>query len=367
MPSARTTRVIVAATVAAVVIATAVAISRSGPPGDRETASPPRPALVVTTAFAESMALPNVITASGTVAAWQEASVSSRSSGLPVVAILADVGDHVQKGQLLARFDDSTLQAEVARAEAALAQSQARLEEARSNRDRALELGQSSLLSRQDVLKATTSATAAEAEVSQSRALLRTARLALAHARVLAPDAGVISSRSIALGAVAQPGTELFRLIRQGRLEWRVELTAQQLVLVKPGVTAAVRTLQGGTVKGTVRSVAPSLDVSTRTGIAYVDLEPSPAVRASMYLQGDLQLGEQTAVTVPSASVIIRDGRSYVAALEGNRVKLLAVTTGIRSGDRVEITRGVVAGAMVAVRGAGFLNDGDVVRVVTAG
>jgi len=328
-------------------------------------ATQPRPALVVTTGIAESVSWPMIIEASGIVAPWQEASVSSRSSTLPIVAIHVDVGDNVKQGQLLAQFDDSTVRAELARAEAALAQAQARGAEARLNRDRALKLEESGLLSKQDTLQATTNASATEAGVAEAQAMLQSARLALEHTRVLAPDAGVITSRSVTLGAVAQPGTELFKMIRRGRLEWRAELTASQLVQVRSGIKALVQTMDGGTVAGRVRSVAPSLDSASRTGLAYVDLDRSASIRASMYLKGELRLADRPAIVVPSASIVVRDGRTFIAALDGNRVRLMAVVTGRRVGERTEVTSGVAVGQVVVVRGAGFLNDRDIVRVAT--
>jgi RND family efflux transporter MFP subunit len=322
---------------------------------------------VITTATAQSETVPAVIQASGVIAAWQEASVGARSSGLPIVAVNVDVGDTVKQGQVLARLDDSTTAAAVARAEAALAQARAREDEARINRDRALQLSEKKLLSQQDVLQATTNAAATTAEVAQASALLRSARLDLEHTRVLAPDDGIVVARGATLGAVAQPGTELFRLIRQGRLEWRAELTGEQLLQVRPGTVAIVRSTDGTEVRGQVRAVAPALDDTRRIGLAYVDLEPSDAIRAAMYLQGELQLAQHTAVTVPSASVIVRDGRSYVAIVTNDRVRLAPVIAGRRASDRTQIDSGLEAGAVVAVRGAGFLNDGDLVRIAPAG
>jgi RND family efflux transporter MFP subunit len=364
MPLSRT--VYVVAIVAVVAIATALFLStRDTAPAAAPASAAPRAALVVTTAVAERATLPDVIEASGVVEAWQEASVGSRSTGLPIVAILADVGDTVKNGQVLARLDDSTVVADVARAEAALVQARAREAEARTNRDRALQLAEKSLLSKQDVLQATTNAAAAEAEVAQAAALLRTARLGLEHTRIVAPDDGVVTARSAVLGAVAQPGTELFRMIRQGRLEWRAEVTGGQIMRVQPGMAAVVRTVDGASVTGKVRTVAPALDGAKRTGLVYVDLEPSPALRASMYLEGELRLANRESVTVPAASIIVRDGRSYVAAVEDDRVRLLPIVAGRHLTDRTVIEGGLEPGTTVAVRGAGFLNDGDVVRVAT--
>jgi hypothetical protein len=131
---------------------------------------------------------------------------------------------------------------------------------------------------------------------------------------------------------------------------------------------AIVRSSDGTEVRGKVRAVAPALDDAKRVGIAYVDLEPSSAIRSAMYLQGELQLAERQAVTVPAASVVVRDGRSYVAVVgEGDRVRLVPVVAGRRTADRTQIEGGLEAGTTVVVRGAGFLNDGDVVRIAPAG
>lgn len=84
------------------------------------TPTAPRPALTVTAASASNRDWPAEIEASGAIAAWQEATVAARVAGLPLVEVRADVGDVVRRGQLLARYDDATVRADLARAEAAL-------------------------------------------------------------------------------------------------------------------------------------------------------------------------------------------------------------------------------------------------------
>lgn len=331
-----------------------------------DAAATPRPALTVTAAPAVARSWPAVIDASGAIAAWQEATVAARVAGLPLVEVRADVGDRVRRGQLLARYDDSTVRAELARAEAVLTAAQASAQAAEANRDRALGLQATGAISAQDLLQSRTTAMAAVAQVAQARAALESARLTLAHTRVLAPDDGVVTSRSATLGAVAGSGTELFRLIRQNRLEWRAELGPTQLARVTPGMTATLRLPDGSSATGKVRRVAPALDGGTRLGIAYVELAPGSHARAAMYASGRLEAGARSVVTVPAESVVIRDGRSYVATLEGNRVRLRPVETGAGRDGLVEITRGLEAGASVVARGAGFLHEADVVRVVPA-
>ncbi len=303
------------------------------------------------------------VEASGVITAWQEAIVSARAVGVPLIDVRADVGDIVSKGQVLARFDDRSARAELAQAEASVVQANANARLAEVNRDRALALKGSGALSEQDVLQLVTQAESAAAQQEVAQAALATARVRLENTQVRAPDAGVITSRSATLGQVAGTGMELFRLTRQGRLEWRAELTAQQLNLVRPGMAASVTLPNGGVARGNVRLVAPALDPTSRLGFAYVDLEPGSAARGAMYADGKIELAESPALIVPGESVVVRDGRSYVFRVNGDTVERVAVTVGRRQGDWIEITQGVQPGEQVAVRGAGFLNDGDTVRI----
>jgi RND family efflux transporter MFP subunit len=185
----------------------------------------------------------------------------------------------------------------------------------------------------------------------------------------VAPDAGVISARNATVGAVAGVGTEMFRMIRQGRLEWRAEVTAAELPRVKPGQKVVVKGGSGAGVQGRVRMVAPTVDAQSRVALVYVDLPPTLSadapLKAGMFASGEFALGESAALTVPQQAIAVRDGFAYVFRLNADsRVSQLKVTTGRRLGDRVEVTAGLPADALVVTSGAGFLNDGDLVRQV---
>jgi RND family efflux transporter MFP subunit len=325
-----------------------------------------RPAMTVTAGRAEIVTWPSSIETSGNVTAWQEAVIGSRLAGLPLAEVRVNVGDHVHRGELLARFDDASPRADVAQAEALVNQARANARETAANRDRALKLKGSGALSDQSILQAETQADASEAQVASALAALASAKLRLEYTRVTAPDDGIISSRTATLGAVTVAGGELFKLIRQGRLEWRAELTPTQLAAVQPGLTAKLTLPDGSLLTGKVRELAPSLDASSRLGLAYVDLAPDARVRAGLYAHGIIETSASPALTVPAESIVIHDGRSYLAQLDGERVELVPVNTGRREGGRTEVLDHLAAGQPVAVRGAGFLSDGDLVRVVPA-
>lgn len=325
----------------------------------------PRPALTVTLVQPVRAPLVQQLVANGNVAAWQEASVGAEVAGLRLAQVLVNVGDVVRAGQVLARFATDVVQADVAQARAALQQAQANAAEAQANAARAQALAGSGAMSAQQIQQLATADQAAQAGVAAAQAALTVQRLRLAHTEVRAPDAGVISARQATVGAVAGVGSELFRMVRQGRLEWRAEVTAADLARIRVGTPAEVLAAGGARVQGRVRMLAPTLDAATRTALVYVDLPRHPDLRAGMYARGQLALGERQALTVPLSAVVVRDGFESVFAFgQDGRVAQRRVRTGQRSGERVEIAEGLDEGARVVERGGTFLNDGDLVRVV---
>lgn len=331
------------------------------------TASAPRPALTVSTTTVGDAQLPRRLLANGNITAWQEASVGALANGLMLREVLAQVGDNVQKDQVLARFAAESVMAELAAARAALAEAEATARDASANAARARPLQGSDALSPQQLAQFETAEQTALARVAAARAQVALQQVRLAHAEVRAPDAGIVSARMATVGTVTAPGTELFRLVRQGRLEWRAEVTAAELPQLKPGSMASVTAASGVTLKGRVRVLAPTVDPNTRNALVYVDLPPHPEVRAGMYGTGHFELGNSLGLTVPQQAVVMRDGFAYVFRVGNDqRVRQLRINAGRRSGTQVEVLSGLAAHDTVVVQGAGFLNDGDLVRVAPA-
>jgi RND family efflux transporter MFP subunit len=325
---------------------------------DAKTATPatPAPAMTVTSASARSVQWSDTFDASGAIAPWQEAIIGTQIGGYRLLDVRANVGDQVKKGQLLAVLDPDLLRAEEAQLEASW-------EQAEADRDRVLKLRSSRAVSEQEVLEHVTRARTAIAA-------LQVKRLELRYTRILAPDDGAISSRTATVGAVMPVGQELFRLIRANRLEWRGELTAAQLSRIREGLRIKLTLPDGNEASATVRQTAPSLDPQSRLGIVYADIDAGSHARAGMYANGRVVLNNTPALVVPAESVVIRDGRNYVVTLAGSgatpKVALQLVTIGRREGGEVEVARGLRTDERIVVRGAGLLNDGDVVRLAPA-
>jgi RND family efflux transporter MFP subunit len=360
----------VAAVVIGLGLVAAALLLRSGRSGASAESSSPKPTLTVTTTQPQRESLPQTLEANGNIAAWQEASVGTESGGLRVTEVRASVGDRVQKGQVLATFASDTVGAEAAQARASLAEALAFAANAAADAERARTLQASGALSASQINQYLTAGKTAQAKVEAAQALLQARQVRLGQTDVRAPDSGIISSRTATVGAVVGNGMELFRLIRQGRLEWRAEVTSAELGRITTGTTAVITAASGAQLAGRVRTVGPTVDPQTRTALVYVDLMPLPgpasgSARAGMFAHGEFNLGATPALTVPQSALVVRDGFSYVYRVNADgRVNQLKVQTGRFQDGRGEVTSGLAADARIVASGAGFLNDGDLVRVV---
>ncbi len=332
-----------------------------------------RPALSVTLTQVKAGVLPVKLAANGSVMAWQEAIIGSEINGLRVLDLKVSVGDSVQRGQVLATFASESVQADVALARATLMETCANATEAETNADRARAVQGSGALSAQQVGQYLTAELTAKARVASAQAQLDGQLLRLKNTQLLAPDAGIISSRTASVGAVVGVGLEMFRMIRQGRLEWRGELTSAELGRIMVGTSVVVTAPGGFQQKGRVRMVAPTVDAQTRNGLVYVDLLGSPAgakavpgaFKPGMFARGEFELGSTSALTVAQTAIVVRDGFSFVFRVTPDkRVVQLKVQTGRMLADQVEVLAGIGPSDWVVATGAGFLTDGDLVRVV---
>lgn len=323
----------------------------------------PRAALTVNTVKPTTEAWSTSTQVSGSLAPWQEASISSEIGGLRIVQVMADVGSAVKRGQVLVQLSQDTVLADLRRQEALVAQSKAARNEALANAERARSIKESGALSAQQTNQYLVAEETARASLAAATAQLEAERIRLQQTKIVAPDDGIISKREAVLGSVVSTGSEMFRMVRQGRIEWRAEVSAQQLPNVQVGQRAQVTLPNGEIIEGKVRMIAPTLNENTRNALVYVDL-PKGAARSGMFASGQILTGERTALAVPQSSVILRDGTSYVYEVTpDSHVKLRRVSTGRHKGDKVEIINGLTAKANVVLSGGAFLNDGDLVKV----
>ncbi len=353
---------------AAIAVATLLAVGAAmlllRPPTRALAASAPASAMTVEVVQPDTRDWPRTLQGSGPVTAWQEIIVSPETGGYRIAELLVDVGATVRRGQVLARLADDGLRVDLRKQEAVVAQSRSSLEQASANVRRAKVVGATGSLSAQQIEEYRITEDSARATLQSSQADLDSVKLKLAQTRVLAADDGVVSSKTGVVGNVVSAGTELFRLVRQGRLEWRPEFDARELAAVKAGQKAELTLLNAERIEGTVRIAAPTLSTTTGRATVYVSLNGSSTARAGMFASGLINLGSAPAVTLAQSAIVIRDGRAYVYLVDAkSKVSAQAVTTGRRQDDRVELLSKLPSDARVVASGGAFLSDGVQVTV----
>ncbi|WGS87970.1 efflux RND transporter periplasmic adaptor subunit [Methylomonas sp. UP202] len=340
-------------------------------PAPAAVAAKSKAVLAVETLVPTRQEWPVAIKVNGAVAAWQEAKIGAEIGSLRIKQILVDVGSRVKRGQDLAVLADDTVLAELHKQQASVDKSRANLAKAQADAARAREIQDSGALSSQKIDEYVIAEQTARADLALAQAELENQRIRLSQTHIVAPDDGVISARGAGLGDVVAAGTELFRLVRQGRVEWRAEVNAQQLAQIRVGQAVELSLPDGGSVIGNVRMTAPTVNDTTRNALVYVDI-PNAGAKPGMYLQGSIVVGAQTALVVPQTALVLRDGRDYLfeiaepsgsADQTARSVIQRSVVTGRRVGDWVEIREGISGDASLIAGGGAFLKDGDIVNV----
>lgn len=307
--------------------------------------------------------LPLSITASGTVSAWEEVPVAAETGGMTAIQVFVDEGSYVRQGQVLVKMNDALLRAQLSQQEASVQSA-----EANSARDdaalaRAYELKERGFLSQASLDTALANQRSSLAALNMAKAALSETRTRLAQSEVRAPVAGLIISRSVTRGQIINPGTELFRLVRDGRLELDAQIPETDLAALRPGQVATVTSNLGASGEGRIRIVTPEVNPETRLGVARISLNSANGFKPGMFARATINAGERPSTAVPTPSVLYRNNQSGVFVLNtDNSVRFTPIKVLSRADDQTAVS-GVEAGARVVVAGAGFLSDGDKVNV----
>lgn len=330
-----------------------------------------KPALSVNLTQPVSSVVPLSLLANGSIAAWDEMTISSEISGLQLATVLVEVGQAVHKGQLLAVFNQEMVRAELEQSTANLEVAKASAEEARLNADRARQSKEKLAMSGQQIARYLAEEKMSQAKLQAAQANLHAQQVRMNNTQVRSLDEGVISGRLATIGGVYNVGQELFRLIRQQRLEWRAEVNAAEINHLQTGMPVSISVSDVGVIQGKVRMIAPSLNPSSRQALVYVDLPQAMALgfRSGMFARGEFQYGDSSALLVPQAAVLFRDGFHYVFALEKQanglfKAHQLKVEVGEVIKEQLVVRSGLNAGQDIVAAGVAFLSDGDWVKVI---
>ena len=253
--------------------------------------------------------VPTTVSIVGTIAARYDTPIGVEGDAGRVAAIYVEAGDHVKRGQVLARLNVSVLEPQVANLDAALEQARAEAELADAEYRRAQAVGASGALSVEETQRRRSAAVTAAAKVKVAAAQLAESQARLARAAVRAPADGIILTRNVEVGQTAAPGGEaLFRLSEGGEVELRGQVAEQDLPLLQVGQAVSVR-LTGTTqvYSGKVRLLGAVIDPQTRLGMARVTLAPDPNLRPGAFARAEVTVSNAERAVLPQTAVLTDD------------------------------------------------------------
>ncbi len=364
--------------------------------GQTPAAGPTAPPPAVTVVAARQGKIIETTAVTGTLAAREEILVNPQIDQQAITEILADEGDHVEKGQVLARLQRDTLMAnlaqydaQIAHAEAAAAQARAQIAqmnatmtEANISLNRGKRLLSTGDTSREtvDQRQAANDVAAAQLQAAQGSLAAALADRALAAAQrqeiavkldrtdIRAPTAGIISRRSARLGAVVgMTGEPLFRLISNGTLELEANVPETVLARLRPGQTARIDvTGHDEPREGHVRLVAPEVSMATRLGRVRITLDSSDGLALGAFCRGRVEVARAQGVLVPTSAVLTKPGGAELQVVKGGVVETRQIHVGLRSDGMAQIASGLADGEQVVAISGTFVRNGDHVVAVSA-
>jgi len=296
----------------------------------------------------------------------QSAPTLAAEVGGRITRVLADTGDRIEAGQLLAETDTSTLLLQQQAAKAAVERLLVHIANGEKRVGRLQTLSDKNLSSQTQLDDAREQLEAYRADHKAAVAQLAIVEDSLTKSRVVAPVAGVIERRLIAAGDFVSRGQALFEITHPEKLQAWLPYPETVALEVRIGQIAKIHSplTPGRTVTGTISELQPTIGSGSRAVMAIVNLEQPGELRPGATISGQVLVEtRRNAVLVPNISVVRRPGGEYVYVIDGNGAGARLVETGHPQGSLVEIVKGLEGSETVATDGAAFLTDGARVKI----
>jgi RND family efflux transporter MFP subunit len=348
---------------------------------------------VVTVARVTLANFTDTVLATGSLVAREEILVGPEVEGLRITEVLAEEGQRVKKGDVLARLVADTLDAQlaqnaaalartaaaIAQARSSIAQAEARVVEAGNAYERAKPLRQAGHITEAVFDQREQTARAAEAQLAAARDGLKVAEAERAQVEaqrreltwrrgrveVTAPAGGIISRRIARVGGYAAGAAEpMFRIVAKAEVELDAEVVETRLPTVVAGQRALVEVAGLGQVEGRVRLVSPEVDKATRLGRVRIFLGDNPGLRIGAFARAGIVTATSHGLAVPASAVLYGSDGPTVLVVRGNRIATRKVKVGLAADVLIEVREGLAEGDVVVARAGTFLREGDIVRPV---
>jgi HlyD family secretion protein len=310
------------------------------------------------------------VTFTGTIEARHELPIGNSGDTGRIVAVYVQVGDHVRRGQLLAKLDDSVLAPQVAQLSAALDQARAQAALSAAEYHRGAEVGPAGGLSAQDIEKLQAASIMDAANIKVVAAQLAVMRAKLALTRIVAPVDGIVLTRNAEVGQIAGSGGQaLFNLEDAGQVEMIGQLAEQDMADLKVGQSASVYLIGNPRpFVGRIWLLGAVIDPQSRLGEVRIALTPDPALRPGAFARSTVTLARAERPVLPQTAVMADNSGSYVYIVGRNgQVQRRTVRVGSVIPTGVVIANGLSGREHVVAMDGGFLHDGEKVSVTPAG
>lgn len=328
---------------------------------DKDTEAPPLVTVVVP-------ALGNVATTvsvTGQISAQNDMPIGVEGEGGRIAAVLAEPGDHVRRGQVLARLNPFTAQSQVQSAEASLAELKAAAAAAQAEYARAE--GARDSFSVEEFERRRTAALTAQAKVKAAEAQVSQAHTLWQRTTVVAPSDGIVLTRAAEIGQIATPGgPPLFHLAQGGAIEMRGQVAEQDMPRLKVGQNASVR-LEGvaQAFTGRVWQVGAVIDALSRQGSVRIALPSADQnLRPGAFARADIQAGSSLGVILPQTAVLSDEQGSYTLIVGADqRVERRGITIAGAHTEGLLVSSGLTGNERVVAIAGAFLRAGEQVQV----
>ncbi|POZ62673.1 efflux RND transporter periplasmic adaptor subunit [Chromobacterium alticapitis] len=303
----------------------------------------------------------------GEIRARNETQLAFRVGG-KVVAKLVNSGEHVKKGQPLARLDPSDYQLDLAAKQAQLAAAQSDLAQQQLNLKRYHELLAKQFISQAQVDAQQNGVNAAQAKANQARAVLDASRNQTGYATLTADADGVVSQMQAEPGLVVAAGQPVARLSQDGAREVAIQVPENALEAVRAASSLRVTLWKGGApLPGKLRELAADADPATRTYPARIAL-PGDSHGLQLGMTADVALPAQASrqLSLPLTAILDLQGKHYVWVVDDKtlRVSRKAVEVGAIDSDNAAIASGVRAGDKIVTAGVHLLHEQQRVKLL---
>ena len=308
----------------------------------------------------------------GELVAKDDVAVGSALQGQQIAQVLAEVGENVQKGQILALLDGAGVKAKFDQQTAALEtakqnlnSAKAAFSEASSVLKRAKDLAAKKAISSQELEQANAkeasaraNLNSAKAQISQIDAQIAEAKDQLGKASVIAPVSGVITAKKAQIGALTS-GEALFNIAKDGVIELSADADAAELAQIKVGMSAQAQ-IYGvkEAVNGKVRLVPVSVDTSSRLGKVKISLDGGAKFIGS-YAKAVIDLPEFSALALPAQAISFTEVGAFATLIKDGKAQKQKIQTGLRANGLVQVIAGISEDDEVVLKAAALVNDGE--------